>query len=135
MGTVDEDNIGIMLSKELPLRVCSIRSSVPSVEPSCAERTGRVHIGDLLTSVDGHDITHIPWGEVLPMVNRKKPVTLGFTVPHDSAKAPRNSPVMLDKESVHRDKQRRSRFITFGQSGKRSKAASKLQEPISLQTS
>jgi len=98
---VNDDQIGITLSKDLPLRVCSL---AVMAEPSCAERTGRVHVGDLLTTVNSQDIAHIPCGDVVQMITCKKPVTLGFTVARDLSGVVGQLPAPRDKEPVPREK-------------------------------
>lgn len=125
----DEDQIGITLSKDLPLRVCGLTATA---EPSCAERTGRVHVGDLLTSVNGQDIAHIPLGDVLPMIHCGKAVTLGFTVARDLSSVVGLVPAPREKEPAPREK--KSLMSSFFGSNK-TKAASRLLEGTAQKTS
>jgi len=120
---VDDDQIGITLSKDLPLRVCGLTTMS---EASCAERSGRVHVGDLLTNVNGQDIAQIPWGDVVPMVTCKKPVTLGFTVARDLSSFVGIVSVPREKEPAPREKTRGNLFSRFAA---KTKAAQKLLEP------
>merc|ERR1712187_377927 len=86
--TVEEDHIGLVLEKELPLRVAEfkpVRTSTGQSQPGPAERTGRVHIGDVITRVNGQDISGIPLSDVVPMIGCRRPVTLGFEVVRDQS--------------------------------------------------
>jgi hypothetical protein len=79
--TVHEQQIGLTVGKELPLRVVGF-SAVPGANNSLvagpAERTGRVRLGDIIRLVNGQDISGIPRKDVLSMIHCKRPVTLGF---------------------------------------------------------
>lgn len=78
---VEQQHIGITLSKETPLKVVSLvdwplnRANGPP-----AVTSGRVHAGDILSSISGQDVRGIPCNDVLDMIACKRPVTLGFTV-------------------------------------------------------
>eukprot|EP00928_Gymnodinium_smaydae_P073618 TRINITY_DN5679_c0_g1_i1.p1 TRINITY_DN5679_c0_g1~~TRINITY_DN5679_c0_g1_i1.p1 ORF type:complete len:1355 (-),score=315.87 TRINITY_DN5679_c0_g1_i1:87-4151(-) len=83
--TVFEKQIGLIVGKELPLRVVGFRASVAEGgakegEPGPAERTGRVHIGDMITHVNGRSLDGVPRAEALAAIAERRPVTLGFAV-------------------------------------------------------
>lgn len=81
---VSEKQIGIVVSKELPLRVIDFRSSENSelgdYEPGPAERTGRVHLGDIVAYANGLALEGVPRQEALAAIADARPVTLGFQV-------------------------------------------------------
>jgi len=81
---VPEKHIGLLVSKDLPLRVVGFNTSNKSTEPGPAERTGRVRIGDVISTVDGLPLTGVPRNEALAIIATcRRPVTLGFTVSHE----------------------------------------------------
>jgi len=78
---VEQQHIGITLSKETPLKVVSLVDwPVNKANGPPAVTSGRVHAGDLLSSISGQDVRGIPCNDVLDMIACKRPVTLGFTV-------------------------------------------------------
>eukprot|EP00930_Biecheleria_cincta_P038623 TRINITY_DN26530_c0_g1_i1.p1 TRINITY_DN26530_c0_g1~~TRINITY_DN26530_c0_g1_i1.p1 ORF type:complete len:1428 (-),score=259.66 TRINITY_DN26530_c0_g1_i1:341-4579(-) len=78
---VEQQHIGITLSKETPLKVVSLVDwPVSKANGPPAVTSGRVHAGDILSSVSGQDVRGIPCNDVLDMIACKRPVTLGFTV-------------------------------------------------------
>merc|ERR1719245_2834096 len=81
---VAEQQIGITVSAELPLRVVGFKHVPQSRDgpprPGSAECTGRLHIGDVITSVNGQEIGGLPRSEALAAISRERPVVLGFTV-------------------------------------------------------
>lgn len=84
--TVHDDSVGLTVGRSLPLCVVdftSVRNAAKGghAEPGPAERTGRVHIGDVITTVNGQDISGFPRADVLRMISCKRPVTLGFAIP------------------------------------------------------
>merc|ERR1712099_118526 len=85
MITTDESQVGIIVGKELPLRVMGFKTVSQDAHylPGPAERTGRVRVGDLITSVDGQDISGLSRSEALKLITNQRPVTLGFTVASD----------------------------------------------------
>jgi len=85
--TVQEDCLGIVMSRDLPMKVLGIKSksrgSSGLAEPNFAEGTGRVHVGDSLTSVNGQGISSIASTDIIQTLTCTRPVVLGFTVPRD----------------------------------------------------
>lgn len=81
--TVEEQTIGVTVGKDLPLKVVGFKSMSPDaegvMEPGPAERTGRVHIGDQITNVNGEDVTGMSRSDALSLIAEGRPVTLGFT--------------------------------------------------------
>jgi hypothetical protein len=77
---VETENLGISVSQDM--HVASL-----SREPGLlAERSGRVHVGDRITSVNDQDIVGISAPDAVPMINCKRPTILGFSVaPPDMA--------------------------------------------------
>ncbi|CAE7724554.1 MYO5B, partial [Symbiodinium sp. CCMP2456] len=77
-----EQQIGLTVSKDLPLRVVGFKNVVhvsgrpPEAGP--AEASGRVRVGDVITSVNGQDVTKWERQTVLSLINEKRPVTLRF---------------------------------------------------------
>jgi len=79
---VEQQQIGIILSKDTPLRVVGLsHCPVNRANAPPALGSGRVHVGDILSSVSGQDVSGIPCADVLMMISCKRPVTIGFTVP------------------------------------------------------
>jgi hypothetical protein len=76
--------IGIKVGQEVPLHVSGFTtmqsaSGLPEVGP--AENSGRVHIGDVIKSVNGQDIEGVSRTEALTLIaNTRRPVTLVFKV-------------------------------------------------------
>mmetsp|Transcript_7430 Transcript_7430/g.21124 ORF Transcript_7430/g.21124 Transcript_7430/m.21124 type:complete len:235 (-) Transcript_7430:16-720(-) len=76
--------IGIKVGQEVPLHVSGFTamqsaSGLPEVGP--AENSGRVHIGDVIKSVNGQDIDGISRSDALTMIaSTRRPVTLVFKV-------------------------------------------------------
>eukprot|EP00929_Paragymnodinium_shiwhaense_P025618 TRINITY_DN15447_c0_g1_i1.p1 TRINITY_DN15447_c0_g1~~TRINITY_DN15447_c0_g1_i1.p1 ORF type:complete len:1423 (-),score=349.76 TRINITY_DN15447_c0_g1_i1:57-4325(-) len=85
---VKQEQIGISLSRDLPLRVLAFRPVALEPNgasgPGPAERSGRVRLGDHVTTVNGQDIGGIPCSDVLSMIACRRPVTIGFSVAQDS---------------------------------------------------
>jgi len=82
--TVQEKQIGIAVTKDLPLRVAGFTSTGPAgpaAEPGPAELTGRVRVGDIVSAVNGQDVEDLPRADVLALIAQRRPVTLGFPVP------------------------------------------------------
>lgn len=80
---VHEKQIGIAVTKDLPLRVAGFTSNTQpgaAPEPGPAELSGRVRVGDIITAVNGQDIEDVPRTEVLKLIAQARPVTLGFKV-------------------------------------------------------
>eukprot|EP00746_Dinoflagellata_sp_MGD_P150905 gnl/MRDRNA2_/MRDRNA2_82663_c0_seq1.p1 gnl/MRDRNA2_/MRDRNA2_82663_c0~~gnl/MRDRNA2_/MRDRNA2_82663_c0_seq1.p1 ORF type:complete len:1276 (-),score=281.97 gnl/MRDRNA2_/MRDRNA2_82663_c0_seq1:67-3462(-) len=80
--TIEEEQIGITVAKDLPLRVVGFKPVTQAGRPPMpgpAERTGRVHVGDHIVTVNGQDITGVPRSDALVMIACKRPVVLGFT--------------------------------------------------------
>ncbi|CAE7235078.1 MYO5B [Symbiodinium natans] len=76
-----EQQIGLTVSKDLPLRVVGFKNVVHSGRPpeaGPAEASGRVRVGDVITSVNGQDVTKWERQAVLSLINEKRPVTLRF---------------------------------------------------------
>lgn len=82
--TVEEETIGVTVGKDLPLRVVGFKTVAQEDDallgPGPAERTGRVHLGDQITSVNGEDVTGASRTDALRMIAASRPVTLGFSV-------------------------------------------------------
>ncbi|CAE8602561.1 unnamed protein product [Polarella glacialis] len=92
---VEERQTGLTLSCESPLRVVDMK---PWPLDRCGPTTlttGRVHLGDTITSVSGQDVRGIGWRDVLDMIACKRPVGLGFTVPMGSEVPPPGPVVAL----------------------------------------
>lgn len=76
--------IGIKVGQEVPLHVSGFTtmqsaSGLPEVGP--AENSGRVHIGDVIMSVNGKDIDGVSRTDALTTIaNTRRPVTLVFKV-------------------------------------------------------
>ena len=86
---VEEKQVGLAVSKDLPLHIVgfnSVASDGGSHDPGPAEKTGRVHIGDIIHDVNGQNIEGIPRADALAMIGCKRPVKLGFKVLQDSSK-------------------------------------------------
>eukprot|EP00933_Yihiella_yeosuensis_P081611 TRINITY_DN95266_c0_g1_i1.p1 TRINITY_DN95266_c0_g1~~TRINITY_DN95266_c0_g1_i1.p1 ORF type:complete len:653 (-),score=126.86 TRINITY_DN95266_c0_g1_i1:262-2220(-) len=79
---VQEQHIGLTVSKDLPLRVVGFKDVVNEAtkmpEPGPAERTGRVQIGDVITTVNGQDISALPRRDAIDLINARRPLQLGF---------------------------------------------------------
>jgi len=77
-----EQQIGLTVSKDLPLRVVGFKNVVlaPGRPPEAgpAEASGRVRVGDVITTVNGQDVTHWERQAVLSLINEIRPVTLRF---------------------------------------------------------
>eukprot|EP00404_Azadinium_spinosum_P047297 CAMPEP_0180811494 /NCGR_PEP_ID=MMETSP1038_2-20121128/65464_1 /TAXON_ID=632150 /ORGANISM="Azadinium spinosum, Strain 3D9" /LENGTH=117 /DNA_ID=CAMNT_0022852887 /DNA_START=22 /DNA_END=372 /DNA_ORIENTATION=- len=85
--TTEEKQIGIVVSKDMPLRVAGFKTvAQPDGQMAAgpAERSGRVRVGDIITSVNGQDISGIPRSDTVSMIACKRPVELGFMVNCDS---------------------------------------------------
>eukprot|EP00929_Paragymnodinium_shiwhaense_P086823 TRINITY_DN47241_c0_g1_i1.p1 TRINITY_DN47241_c0_g1~~TRINITY_DN47241_c0_g1_i1.p1 ORF type:complete len:1373 (+),score=329.81 TRINITY_DN47241_c0_g1_i1:229-4347(+) len=79
--TVSDRQVGITVGKDLPLRVVGFKPKEGDPpEPGEAESTGRVHVNDVITTVNGQDIEGIARAEAIAMINERRPVTLGFSV-------------------------------------------------------
>lgn len=84
--TIHDEQIGIDVGKdpkEMPLRVAGFQQ-VPNggggSGPGLAERSGRVHIGDVITAVNGQDITGLSRSEALAAIASRRPVNLAFSL-------------------------------------------------------
>jgi len=87
---VPDKRIGISVCKDIPLRVgafSSIAESGQPYEPGVAELSGRVHIGDVITRVNGQDITGLPRPDVLEMIASTRPVSLVLSVTTEPGEA------------------------------------------------
>ena len=79
-----EQQIGLTVSKDLPLRVVGFKNvqGAPNGgrphEAGPAEASGRVRVGDVITNVNGKDVTRSQREEVLNLINAERPVTLRF---------------------------------------------------------
>ena len=79
-----EQQIGLTVSKDLPLRVVGFKNvqGAPNGgrphEVGPAEASGRVRVGDVITNVNGKDVTRSQREEVLNLINAERPVTLRF---------------------------------------------------------
>jgi len=87
---VEEDHVGIAVSKDLPLRVTSLRDIMKPdqsgnlrSQPGLAERTGRIHVDDIITGVNGQNVSGFPAQDVMAMLTCKRPITITFTLPRD----------------------------------------------------
>lgn len=86
---VDDAQLGITMSRDL--RVVSLRpTSKDSSRGStgCAERSGRVHVGDLVTSVNEQDIRGIDFSDVMLMFTCRPLAAVGFQVLQDGVARP-----------------------------------------------
>merc|ERR1711933_183909 len=84
---VEEAQLGVTVSRDLPLRVLGLRFAPKDggrEGPRIAERTGRVHLGDLITSVNNQDIRGIPANDIAVMISCRRPAEVGFSVAQDS---------------------------------------------------
>eukprot|EP00928_Gymnodinium_smaydae_P031590 TRINITY_DN23142_c0_g1_i1.p1 TRINITY_DN23142_c0_g1~~TRINITY_DN23142_c0_g1_i1.p1 ORF type:complete len:1423 (-),score=232.39 TRINITY_DN23142_c0_g1_i1:56-4324(-) len=81
---VQEEQIGLVLGKEQPARVLGFRQVTVADGSSrgagAAERSGRVHIGDVLTSVNGKDVSSSPIASIVSLLAGPRPVTIGLSV-------------------------------------------------------
>jgi len=84
--TVYEKQIGIIVGKELPLQVVGFRPNQENgtPEPGPAERTGRVHVGDIITRVNGIPLDNAPRDEAMALITGARPVNLSFAVADES---------------------------------------------------
>eukprot|EP00927_Polykrikos_kofoidii_P069127 TRINITY_DN6450_c0_g4_i1.p1 TRINITY_DN6450_c0_g4~~TRINITY_DN6450_c0_g4_i1.p1 ORF type:complete len:1447 (+),score=225.31 TRINITY_DN6450_c0_g4_i1:242-4582(+) len=117
----EEEQIGLVLDSTLPLRVASFKG-VPSVAgvagPGAAERSGRVHVGDIITRVNGQDISGIPRTDAVTMITCKRPVILGFvvgTASNEAASPAGRAPAVSEKEAPAR---KRFSLVSFAKSSK-----------------
>jgi len=141
---VQQPQIGIVLSKATPLRVVDLASwpvNRPNGPPALT--SGRVHAGDILSSVSGQDVRGIPCNDVLDMIACKRPVTLGFTVPGPADGLPASissisrysdgqiSPV---KKSAPSSLQGLANHLGFGKRSNRSRSDEQPPEPAKVET-
>eukprot|EP00438_Fugacium_kawagutii_P033089 Skav229602 [mRNA] locus=scaffold510:215559:217139:+ [translate_table: standard] len=73
-----EQQIGLAVSKDLPLRVVGFNHGPGRQATGPAEASGRVRVGDVITNVNGQDVTKSQREEVLHLINAERPVTLRF---------------------------------------------------------
>ncbi|CAJ1395531.1 unnamed protein product [Effrenium voratum] len=75
-----DQQIGLTVSKDLPLRVVGFKNVQNSGPPEAgpAEASGRVRLGDVITNVNGQDVTRSQREDVLHLINADRPVTLRF---------------------------------------------------------
>jgi len=99
---VEEDHLGITVSKDLPLRVMSLRDIVkPDQSGSLrnqsglAEKTGRIHVGDMISGVNGQNVSGVPAQDVMAMLACKRPITITFTLPRDEGRPDALSPTSM----------------------------------------
>jgi len=83
--TCHEAQVGIAVGKQLPVRVVgfnSVKGDGPhgQADAGPAERTGRVKIGDLITSVNGQDVSGMARSDIIGLIGTRRPVTLGFAI-------------------------------------------------------
>lgn len=81
--TLHEEQLGLLVSKDLPLRILGFTAVIGShgaARTGEAERSGRVHVNDVIMSADGHDLTVKSRKESIQIIMRKRPVMLGFRV-------------------------------------------------------
>merc|ERR1719203_2287360 len=94
--SVEEDHIGIAVSRDLPLRVERLRNLQDPdgrIQAGIAERSGRVHVGDLVTGVNGQNVGDVPAQDVITLLTLKRPVTITFSLPRDEKHTNSLSPV------------------------------------------
>ena len=77
-----EQQVGLVVSKDLPLRVVGFKNVIQGpgrpLEAGPAEASGRVRVGDVITNVNGQEVTRSQREEVLNLINAERPVTLRF---------------------------------------------------------
>eukprot|EP00403_Amphidinium_massartii_P028590 CAMPEP_0178393170 /NCGR_PEP_ID=MMETSP0689_2-20121128/12050_1 /TAXON_ID=160604 /ORGANISM="Amphidinium massartii, Strain CS-259" /LENGTH=1441 /DNA_ID=CAMNT_0020013755 /DNA_START=60 /DNA_END=4385 /DNA_ORIENTATION=- len=100
---VEEKEIGILTSKDLPLRVLGFNAVAVQGQsgkgPGFAERTGRVHIGDVISTLNGEDVSGLSVQELLQRLTGARPITVGFTVPKDAGAPVRCETRRIDSKS------------------------------------
>jgi len=125
--TMNEAPIGISISKEQPPRVVGFRQGPRgpggAFAPGPAERTGRVHVGDHVTSVNGQDVSGIVGGDIAAMVLSKVPVSLGFAVAGGDSAGVETNANATARDSIRR----RSLFTTFSKKSTVKSSAAKGQ--------
>ncbi|CAK8988748.1 unnamed protein product [Durusdinium trenchii] len=76
-----EHHVGLTVSKDLPLRVVgfkNVQNPGRPQEAGPAESSGRVRMGDVITHVNGVDVTRVQREDVLTLISIERPVTLRF---------------------------------------------------------
>lgn len=80
-----EQQLGLLVSKDLPLRVVGFTPVKPMAgrggnQAGEAERSGRVHVNDTIAFADNADLANLSRKEIIHIIMARRPITLGFKV-------------------------------------------------------
>lgn len=80
-----EQQLGLLVSKDLPLRVVGFTPVKPIAgrggnHAGEAERSGRVHVNDTIAFADNADLANLSRKEIIHIIMARRPITLGFKV-------------------------------------------------------
>mmetsp|Transcript_26115 Transcript_26115/g.93175 ORF Transcript_26115/g.93175 Transcript_26115/m.93175 type:complete len:185 (-) Transcript_26115:178-732(-) len=89
--TFHASQLGLIVSKTMPLRV--VRFKDAGAGAPTAELSGRIGVGDVLSTADGRDLTNCSRREAVDFITSSRPITIGFKVA--GADAPQKAPEQL----------------------------------------
>merc|ERR1719231_2211941 len=76
--TFREPQLGLIVSRDMPLRVLGFKPV--KFGPGTAERSGRVHKGDIISVADGRDLRQMSRADAVDTIASKRPIVIGFSV-------------------------------------------------------
>ena len=78
--TFVSSQLGLIVSKTMPLRVVRFKEAAPGAGAPAAELTGRIGVGDILATADGKDLLGCSRRDAVDVITSSRPITIGFRV-------------------------------------------------------